>query len=246
MYEAQDLLTRIDDHKWWVIAVCFFAMVGNYIFFIVCFRESMRLKLFTIPIFCTLFWFAHDLSFVYRFHDWWHVYDHWYVQLFWFALVLTVVFECIYLSQVMRYGGQELLPAATRRQWIALVAAGMVGAVVMWEAVKFVFDDPLYAGSFGIANFSYVLMGVALAVRRRSMLGQPPGTWWGFLLLVVCWSTANFLWFPDAFRAPQWVMLHLGSFVGGCALLYASYRWPGPRGERLAEVAVPERERAAA
>jgi hypothetical protein len=117
----------------------------------------------------------------------------------------------------------------------------MVGAVIMWEAVKFVFDDPLYAGSFGIANFSYVLMGIALAVRRRSMLGQPPGIWIGYLLLVVCWSTANFLWFGDAFREPQWVFLHLGSFVGGCALLYASIRWPGKAHERAAEVAAAER-----
>jgi predicted neutral ceramidase superfamily lipid hydrolase len=241
MYDAQDLLTRIDDHKWAVIGVCFFAMIGNYIFFIVAFRESLRLKMFTIPIFCTLFWFAHDLSFVYRFDDWFNDYDHWYAELFWFALVLTVTFECVYLSQVIRYGGKELLPEATQGQWAALVVAGMVGAVIMWEAVKFVFDDPLYAGSFGIANFSYVLMGVALAVRRRSMLGQPPGIWAGFLLLVVCWSTANFLWFPDAFREPQWVMLHIGSFVGGCGLLYASIRWPGKAHEPAAPAVAAER-----
>ena len=103
--------------------------------------------------------------------------------------------------------------------------------VIMWEAVKFVLDDPLYAGSFGIANFSYVLMGVALGVRRRSMRGQVPAIWAGYLLLVVCWSTANFLWFPDAFREPQWVILHLGSFLGGIGLLYASIRWPGTEAE---------------
>lgn len=239
MYSAEDLLTRMTDHKWAVIAVCAFAMIGNYIFFIAAFRESLRLRMYTIPIFCTLFWFAHDLSFVYRFDQWFNDYGHWYTELFWFALVLTVAFELVYIAQIVRYAGPELLPGATQAQFTALVVAGMAGAVVMWEAVKFALEDPLYAASFGIANFSYVLMGVALAVRRRSMLGQPPAIWAGYLLLVVCWSTANFLWFGDAFREPQWVLLHCGSFFGGLGLLYASIRWPG-----RAAASAPEEVRA--
>jgi hypothetical protein len=228
MYTAHDFLTRIDDHKWPVLIVCAFAMIGNYIFFIEAFRVARRDKIVTIPIFCTMFWFAHDLSFVYRVDDWFTDIDHWYVKLFWVALVFTVTFETVYLAQVLRYGRGELLPDASPQQWLALLVVGQIGVCVCWEGVKFVFDDPLYAGSFGIANLSYPLMGVAMAVRRRSMAGQTPIIWIGYLILVVCWSSANFLWFPDAFRSTQWVLLHSCSFIGGCGLLYASIRWPGP------------------
>jgi len=228
MYDAHALLSNIDDDKWAVLVVCAFAMVGNYIFFIEAFRVARRQKIVTIPIFCTMFWFAHDLSFVYRFDNWFNTYGHWYTELFWAALVLTVTFEVVYLVQVLQYGRRELLPDATQAQFAALVGAGVVGAIICWEAVKLVFDDPLYAGSFGIANLSYPLMGTALAVRRRSMAGQTPLIWIGYLILVVCWASANIIWFGDPFDSFQWIALHSACLVGGLGLLYASIRWPGP------------------
>jgi hypothetical protein len=226
MYDTPQLLALIDEHRIAVLALCAFAMMGNYLFFFEAYRVSRREKIFTIPIFCTMFWFAHDLSFVYRYDLWWNQIDHWYVKAFWFALVLTVTFEAIYLRQVIKYGGKELLPDATQKQWTALVIAGVIGAIVCWEAVKYVFDDQVYAGSFGIANLSYVLMGVALAVRRRSMFGQTYIIWIGYLMLVVGWSSANILFFGPAFRAPQWIALHTVCLIGGIGLLYASRRWP--------------------
>lgn len=239
MYNAQQLLALIDENRLPVLALCALAMFGNYMFFIAAYRESRRQKLFTIPIFCTMFWFAHDLSFVYRYDLWWNQIDHWYVKAFWCALVLTVTFELVYLRQVVRYGGRELLPDASQAQWTALVLAGIVGAVVCWEAVKYVFDDQVYAGSFGIANLSYVLMGTALAVRRRSMRGQTPATWIGYLILVVGWSSANVLYFGPEFRSPQWLALHACCLIGGAGLLYASIRWPAPK--ELGTAATPAR-----
>jgi hypothetical protein len=232
MYSAQDLLASIDQHKWPVLIVCAFAMIGNYIFFIEAFRVARRDKIVTIPIFCTMFWFAHDLSFVYRFDDWFNKIDHWYVKLFWAALVLTVIFETVYLAQVLQYGRRELLPRASQAQFAALVVAGVIGACVCWEAVKYALDDPIYAASFGIANLSYPLMGTALAVRRRSMAGQTPIIWVGYLILVVCWAGANTLWFGEAFRSTQWVLLDLCCLLGGLGLLYASIRWPAPVSEQ--------------
>jgi hypothetical protein len=240
MYDAHELLAHIDQNKWPVLIVCAFAMIGNYIFFIEAFRVARRDKIVTIPIFCTMFWFAHDLSFVYRYNEWFNVIDHWYVKLFWAALVLTVIFESVYLVQVLQYGRAELLPKASQAQFGLLVLAGVVGSCVCWEAVKFVLDDPVYAGSFGIANLSYVLMGTALAVRRRSMAGQTPIIWVGYLILVVCWAGANTLWFGSSFRSVQWLSLDACCLIGGVGLLYASIRWPGPTGQRR-----PEPERAA-
>ena len=236
MYNTQELLALIDQHKWPVLIVCGLAMIGNYIFFIEAFRVARRDKIVTIPIFCTMFWFAHDLSFVYRYDIWFNQIDHWYVKLFWGALVLTVAFETVYLVQVLQYGKAELLPGASQAQFAALVIAGQIGACVCWEAVKFVLDDPVYAGSFGIANLSYVLMGTALAVRRRSMFGQTPIIWIGYLILAVCWAGANTLWFGDAFRSTQWLLLDACCIIGGIGLLYASVRWPAPAREREAQL----------
>jgi hypothetical protein len=75
-------------------------------------------------------------------------------------------------------------------------------------------------------------MGTALAVRRRSMAGQTPIIWVGYLILVVCWAGANTLWFGDAFRSTQWVLLDLCCLLGGLGLLYASIRWPAPVSEQ--------------
>jgi len=83
VYNTPELLAMIDEHRGAVLALCALAMIGNYLFFIEAYRVSRREKIFAIPIFCTMFWFA---------------------------LVLTVTFESIYLGQVIRYGGQELLP----------------------------------------------------------------------------------------------------------------------------------------
>jgi hypothetical protein len=79
-------------------------------------------------------------------------------------------------------------------------------------------------------------MGTALAVRRRSMRGQTPMIWVGYLMLAVCWSTANFLFFGPAFRSPQWVALEAACIIGGIGLLYASVRWPAPAREREAQL----------
>ena len=66
--------------------------------------------LYSMPLICTVFYLVHDASFVYRFDEWFNTYDHWYVKLFWAALVLTVAFELVFLSQFIRYGRKELAP----------------------------------------------------------------------------------------------------------------------------------------
>ena len=58
--------------------------------------------------FCTAFWFAHDTSYVVRFNEWFGTYDHWFLKLFRFALVVTYLTEIVYIGQTIRYGGREL------------------------------------------------------------------------------------------------------------------------------------------
>ena len=115
MYDGRQTLTAIDHHMVWILALCSLAMVFNYIWFFAAYVIARREKVYSIPIFCTLFWFAGDGSFVARYNTWFHTYHHWYVELFWGALLFTVTFEVAYIVQAIQYGRKELLPSSTPR-----------------------------------------------------------------------------------------------------------------------------------
>jgi len=50
-----------------------------------------------------------------RFDDWFDRYDHWFMQLFWFAIIVTFVSETVYVVQTIRYGRDELSPGLSQR-----------------------------------------------------------------------------------------------------------------------------------
>src|ERR1700730_19346401 len=116
MYDPQQVLAAIDQHKWPILALCAFAMLCNYTWFIAAVRQGFRDRVFPIPMFCTFFWLAGHGSMVLRYDQWFNVYRHWYVELFWLALVFTVVCELVFLYMTLRFGREELLPGATPAQ----------------------------------------------------------------------------------------------------------------------------------
>jgi hypothetical protein len=64
MYDPRLVLASIDEHEWSIVALCGFAMICNYIYFISAVRQGFRDRTFPMPIFCTLFWLVGDSSMV--------------------------------------------------------------------------------------------------------------------------------------------------------------------------------------
>jgi hypothetical protein len=200
MYDGRQTLTAIDNHMVWILALCALAMLCNYTWFFASYVIARREKVYSIPIFCTLFWFAGDGSFVARYDTWFHTYHHWYVELFWVALVFTVTFEVAYIVQAIQYGRKELLPSSTPRQFGALMVAGAAAAVIVWNFLNHSMGDPIAIAYFSAANTALPLMYVGILMRRRSSAGTAPIVWWAYLGMITFWFLAITLFFGPEFR----------------------------------------------
>jgi hypothetical protein len=226
MYDGLQTLTAIDNHRVWILALCALAMVFNYIWFFAAYVIAWREKVYSVPIFCTLFWFAGDGTFVAHYNTWFHTYHHWYVELFWAALLFTVMFEVAYIVQAIRYGRKELLPSSTPRQFAALIVAGAVAAVIVWNFLWQSMGDPLGITYFCIANVALPLMYVGILMRRGSSAGTAPVVWWGYLGMITCWFTALTLFFGPEFRSFWFLAMWAVCTVAGVGVLVAVKRLP--------------------
>lgn len=226
MYDGRQALTAIDNHMVGILLLCALAMICNYIWFFAAYVIARREKVYSIPIFCTLFWFAGDGSFVARYETWFHTYHHWYVELFWGALVLTVTFEIAYIVQAIQYGRKELLPSATPGQFAALIVAGAVVAVIVWNFLNHVMNDPIAIAYFSIANTALPVMYIGILMRRRSSAGTAPVVWWGYLGMINFWFVALTLFFGPEFRSFWYLGLWAVCVVAGVGVLVAVMRLP--------------------
>jgi hypothetical protein len=226
MYDGFHTLATIDNHKVGILALCALAMICNYTWFFASYVIARREKVYSIPIFCTVFWFAGDGTFVAHYTTWFHTYHHWYVELFWAALVLTVTFEVAYIVQAIQYARKELLPSASPRQFGALVVAGAVAAVIIWNVINQALGDPLAIVYFSVANAALPLMYVGILMRRRSTAGTAPVVWWGFVGMINCWFTAIALFYGPEFRSFWYLAIWAVCNVGGIGVLVAVHRLP--------------------
>ena len=226
MYDGIQTLATIDHNRIGILALCAFAMIFNYIWFFAAYVIAWREKVYSIPIFCTLFWFAGDGTFVAHYNTWFHTYRHWYVELFWAALLFTVMFEVAYIVQAIQYARKELLPSSTPRQFTALIVAGAVAAVIVWNFINHTMGDPLGIAYFTIANVALPLMYVGILMRRRSSAGTAPVVWWGYLGMITCWFTALALFYGPEFRSIWYLAMWAVCTVAGIGVLIAVKRLP--------------------
>ena len=60
MYNPQELLSLIDHNKWWILGGFGIVMIFQWIWLIECVRVARRDRAYSMPLFLTFFWFAHD------------------------------------------------------------------------------------------------------------------------------------------------------------------------------------------
>ena len=231
MYDAHQVIAHLDHNKWKIIALCALAMVCNYTWFIAAFRVARRERVYSVPAFCTLFWLVGDSSFLWHFDRWFHYYKNWYVELFWFALVLTVLFELAFTVQLIQYGREELLPAATQAQFAALVLAAIGAAIVIWSMIRHVINDALWITYFDLANLVGPIFAAALIVKRRSAAGQTTVIWYAYAAMAALWFIAESLWFGPVFRSSEYFAVAILCVGASLAVAYTVGRLRRPATE---------------
>jgi hypothetical protein len=242
VYDPNQVLAALDQNMWRVIALCSLAMACNYAWFFAAVVQGFRDKVVPIPVFCTLFWLVGDGSMVARYDLWFNVIDHWYVKLFWVALVFTVLTELVFLYMTLRFGRRELAPTLTRSQFALLVLAGLGAMWVAWELVKSLIDDRLYIDYFHLANLAGPVFAAAQVLRRGSRAGTTPFIWAAYTLMVASWFVACALWFDGPFATTGYLMFYVVCTACALAMTFVVSRLPAhaPSSEQGRSGPVPE------
>jgi hypothetical protein len=235
VYDAHQVIAQLDANKWKIIALCTFAMLCNYTWFFAALRAARRDRVYSIPAFCVLFWLVGDSSFLWHFDQWFNHYKNWYVELFWVALIFTVMFEIAFTVQLIQYGRNELLPSATQAQWTALVIAAIGAAIVIWSLIRHVIVDPLWITYFDLANLVGPIFAAALILRRRSAAGQTTLIWYAYAAMATFWFIAEGLWFGSTFRSSEYIAVAVLCVGASLAVAYTVGRL-----RRAVAVAAPD------
>ena len=219
MYDTQLVLNSIELMRWPILALCGFAMICNYTWFIEAVVRGFRDQVYPVPVFCTLFWLVGDGSMVLRYDLWFNVIDHWYVKLFWAALVLTVACELILLYMTIRFGRRELAPSLSQAQFTALMLAGVGMAALIWEFVKSLIGDELYINYFHLANFVGPVFAAGLVLRRNSRAGSSATIWIAYTLMIASWFVACALWFGEPFARPGFILFYVAGTLASAVMI---------------------------
>ncbi|QIL73998.1 hypothetical protein G7048_26270 (plasmid) [Diaphorobacter sp. HDW4B] len=217
-YDPNLIFQSLDQHVVVFIAIGSLAMVFNYLYFYFAAQAARRDKVPTFPLACTTIWFAHDLSFVLMFDQWFNVYDHWYVKLFWVALIPTTLIELGYIYQTYLYGKKEILPNGSQKAYLAFVALSVLAGLVGWYSLKQFLDDPIYAYTFGSTGFMAPVFVLAKMARRGDAKGQSEKVWAAYTAMQLTWFSCPILFFGPAFREPWYLIMAATSVAGGLIL----------------------------
>lgn len=239
MYDSHAILDAIDHHTVPILVGFGLAMVLQNIGMITAVVMTRREGWISIPLPCSFLWFAHDFGVVARFNTWFNVYDHWFLKLFWLGLLSALIIEVIFFVQAVKVGRAEYLPNGTQRQWNALVIAGAVAFVVIWEYMKVVWDDPLYQAAPAITLFLLPLATTALLLRRRSAVSQSPLIYGCFAAMVILWWGVTAGYYGYGFASWQYLLTGAVAFLMLVGVTLAVARMRTCTGKRVPAAVAP-------
>jgi hypothetical protein len=200
MYDPNIVLAAMDTNMVGIIAFCGAAMLFNYTWFYQAVRAGFRDQVYPLPIVNILFWLCGDGTGVSRFDMYFNQYDHWYLKLFWAALIVTVTFEILFIYMTIKFGRKELCPDWSTNQFVALLIAGAAMFGITWYMVLGAMPDDLNIVYFNIANMIGPIAMAGLLLRRRSIAGTSSAIWINYTLMLACWYFAQAMWFGPEFR----------------------------------------------
>jgi hypothetical protein len=209
-YDPQIALDAISRNAFAVVVIGGLSIVAMFVFFVEGARMGRRDRVYPMALWMTALWWPHDGSYLLRFNHWFvGDHSHWFMQLFWFAIVVTFVAESLYAWQTVRYGRDELSPARSQREHTIRIVGAMVAAVVSWALVKGALKDDLYLLSFMATLLWGGPSASAMLGRRPDGRGQSLLEWIGYSVMAVCYSIVSIFFFGGGF-------LHSWQYVGIC------------------------------
>lgn len=216
MYDAHHVLRLIDDHTLLVLLFgglsfgCLFVYYGETA------RLGARHRVAPMTLTAVAAFMPHDGNFVLNYDDWFHGYDHWLLKGFWLALVITTAMEGLFLSQVIRFGREEVAPHLSQPQFMGLCLGSVAGGSALWAVLKANVDDPLYLTTFMLTITWCLPSMTTLYLRRgvrRGISVRQVGAYWGMALGYILLTTVVL-----DFREAWWLVLCGVTLVWGAAL----------------------------
>lgn len=234
MYDPHVVLAAIDANRIGVLAFCGLAMIFNYIWFALAAIRGFRDRVYPVPLFSTLFWLCGDGTGVLSYDLYFNVYHHWYLELFWGALVFTVSFELLYIYMTLKFGRRELTPDMGPTGFGLTLAAAAAIFIATWCYMRTFLHDDLNIIYFNLANMAGPIAYGGVIARRRSIAGTSSWVWVFYTLMLASWYYAQAAYFGPEFRTP--VMLAFFAVnIGSAAALAVYVR--AQEGERAAATA---------
>jgi hypothetical protein len=233
MYDARAALLAIDAHAGSIMACLTVTVIFAFIYFFIAFAMARKQGVYVVPFTGAALFFWHDLSFVLFYDKWFNVYDHWWVKMWWFALVGTVILELVMLYQVYRYGRAELWPRLSTRAFGTLIVLGTLGIGALWALVKATLDDELYFISFAITAVFSVPFHTAIMSRRQSRAGQSVVMELSTIVMLLS-ETAAFIQVAPVFRSPVYLGFVAAFVLWPLANVWLILRLPAMHAARAA------------
>ncbi len=208
-YNPDQVLDAISDNAIAVIGIGGLSIVAMFVFFCEAARAGRRDRVYPMALWMTALWWPHDGSYLLHVDDWWGRYDHWFMQLFWFAIIVTFVAESVFFAQTVLYGGDELSPGKSQRAHAIRMVGALAAGVVSWTLLKGALQDPLYLLSFMATLLWGGPSSSALLGRRPDGRGQTQLEWIAFSAMAVLYSITSIGFFGGGF-------FHSWEYVGIC------------------------------
>lgn len=172
MYEPFEALASLDQNKAAVLVGLYVAVICVFIYWIRAFMIARQQQTYVVPFIGISVFFWHDLTFVLMYDKWFNVYDHWWLKLWWFALVPSLAFEAIFIYHVIRYGRQDFFSFLSQRTFTYLVLLATLGVGGFWYLIKMSLGDELFFITFAITAVWSVPLHTGLMGIRKSRRGQ--------------------------------------------------------------------------
>lgn len=203
-YDAVEALRTIDANTLPIMVCLLTTVIFAFLYFFIALRMAIKQKVYVVPFIGSALFFWHDLTFVLMYDKWFNVYNHWWVKMWWFALVGTVALELFMLYQIYQYGHKELWPKLSKRAFGALIVLGTLGIGAMWALIKFSMDDELFFITFAITAVFSVPFHTALMQRRQSRAGQSIAMELSTIVMILS-LTGVFVQINEFFRSPLYL-----------------------------------------
>ena len=217
-YSVTDVLHNLNHEIGFILFAGAFIFVGYYIVYLEAIRLGFRDKTHAMPVLANMYFFAHDLTFIFLFQRWFYEFDHWVYKAFWVGIIVFTVFEGIVHYQTLKYSQNELFPKLSKHQyWAVYLGLQMIVGLIFLIFYTNI-NDYLFLVSFSSTIVISVVFMFPMLYRRKSLQGQSKL----FAVGLIISGTGFFFLFLPAMSREFWSLPFLltGAVTIGLAMIY--------------------------